>query len=539
MNFLSSFLIPFPAGLVGGWIVGLIFHEGGHWLAAALVSFQAREVIIGTGPTLVSQRIGETHLQWRRWPVSGLVLTYPIPDFHRGRYGLYLMGGLLGNIVFITLLIWTAMAAPDRSALEAAAVGAITSQIAFVLGQLIPKQATIAGVKVENDGLQLWRLARGRISWPQANQKAFDAMRRRYRAPQAPEQPLTRASMRILFHLSRVDRWADERVRRETHAAFLRELDRGDLQQDEELLVLDVLITDGLLFADPELRPRLDEWSQQACARAPDSKNLRWTRGGVLVELGRFSEARILLDDILIGDADEMNARFGSLFLARAEAAGGNVEKARRIANQLYVWARFNPCDPAIKALIERTRAEISRGRDVTGKNGEIMSGRNPVAPIADPAARAASHSTGAAPKGGFAALTPELDVSSLDESLWFWRDLLGFEIAYDRPAARFAYLQRGPLQVMLCERNGRWETGGMERPFGRGVNFQMTVESLAPILAALEKAGWPLFEKPSEAWYRVGDREEGQREFLVQDPDGYLLRFAENLGERAPTQTP
>lgn len=131
--------------------------------------------------------------------------------------------------------------------------------------------------------------------------------------------------------------------------------------------------------------------------------------------------------------------------------------------------------------------------------------------------------------------MVPELLVSDLSASLRFWIDLLGFEIAYDRPAARFAYLQRGPLQIMLCQRNGAWETGDMQPPLGQGVNFQMTVPGLAPILDALISAGWPLYESPSEGWYRVGDIEDGQREFLVQDPDGYLLRFAESLGARTP----
>jgi hypothetical protein len=88
----------------------------------------------------------------------------------------------------------------------------------------------------------------------------------------------------------------------------------------------------------------------------------------------------------------------------------------------------------------------------------------------------------------------------------------------------------------MLGERNGRWEPAEMRRPFGLGVNFQMKVERVVPILAGLESAGWPLYEQPRDAWYRVGDQERGQREFLVQDPDGYLLRFAEDLGARPPT---
>lgn len=77
-----------------------------------------------------------------------------------------------------------------------------------------------------------------------------------------------------------------------------------------------------------------------------------------------------------------------------------------------------------------------------------------------------------------------------------------------------------------------------MQRPFGQGINFQMMVDWLEPILAALTEAKWPVYEEPNEAWYRVGAREHGQREFLVQDPDGYLLRFAEGLGSRTPASS-
>jgi len=154
---------------------------------------------------------------------------------------------------------------------------------------------------------------------------------------------------------------------------------------------------------------------------------------------------------------------------------------------------------------------------------------------LADPAARARSPGSGQPPEGGFSALTPELGVQSLDASLRFWCDLLGFTVAYDRPAARFAYLVRGRAQIMLCQRNGRWDTGVLEHPYGRGVNFQIMVDRLAPILTALDAARWPLFEEPSETWYRTGPVEGGQRECLVQDPDGYLVRLAENLGQREP----
>lgn len=151
--------------------------------------------------------------------------------------------------------------------------------------------------------------------------------------------------------------------------------------------------------------------------------------------------------------------------------------------------------------------------------------------PLADPAARAGSPGRGGPPASGFAALVPELGVDDIAASLAFWCGPLGFAVAYDRPAARFAYLERDGAQVMLCEQNGRWKTGEATRPYGRGLNLQITVPALQPIVDALAAIGWPLFEAPAEAWYRAGPVERGQREMLVQDPDGYLLRFAEILG--------
>ncbi|PWC30711.1 bleomycin resistance protein [Teichococcus aestuarii] len=133
------------------------------------------------------------------------------------------------------------------------------------------------------------------------------------------------------------------------------------------------------------------------------------------------------------------------------------------------------------------------------------------------------------------AVLVPELLVASLGASLRFWRDLCGFRVAYARPDEGFAYLDRGGAQVMLEERGrGRnWITGPLEAPLGRGLNLEIMVPTLAPVLEALEHEGWPLFVPPEEKWYRAGEAELGVRQFLVQDPDGYLLRFSAPLGRR------
>ena len=139
-------------------------------------------------------------------------------------------------------------------------------------------------------------------------------------------------------------------------------------------------------------------------------------------------------------------------------------------------------------------------------------------------------------PSGGFAALVPELTVHDLAASLRFWCGALGFSVAYDRPEEGFAYLEREGAQVMLCRTNGNWDVGREEYPLGRGINLQIRVASVATLLGRLASLGWPLFRDPHDAWYRVGALETGNRQFLVQDPDGYLLRFFEHLGTRPVT---
>ncbi len=48
-----------------------------------------------------------------------------------------------------------------------------------------------------------------------------------------------------------------------------------------------------------------------------------------------------------------------------------------------------------------------------------------------------------------------------------------------------------------------------------------------------LTSADYPVFVAPEDKWYRTGGQELGFRQFLIQDPDGYLPRFAQSLGTR------
>ena len=125
--------------------------------------------------------------------------------------------------------------------------------------------------------------------------------------------------------------------------------------------------------------------------------------------------------------------------------------------------------------------------------------------------------------------LIPELSVSDFKKSLEFYTNI-GFKIKYQRENFAMLYFQGS--QIMI-EKTNNWSTGKLEYPFGRGINFQIEVDNIQPILNILNKNNYLIFVEPKENWYRKDNELVGNKEFLVKDPDGYLLRFAEDLGSK------
>ena len=131
--------------------------------------------------------------------------------------------------------------------------------------------------------------------------------------------------------------------------------------------------------------------------------------------------------------------------------------------------------------------------------------------------------------------LVPELVVSDFAASMNFYVATLGFEINYSRENPSFAYLEREGSQIMLEERQSdSWVLGELARPFGRGLNLQIKCADVAALRARIAAAGINIYRELEDAWYEAGHLLVGQRQFVVSDPDGYLLRFCQVLGERA-----
>ena len=124
-----------------------------------------------------------------------------------------------------------------------------------------------------------------------------------------------------------------------------------------------------------------------------------------------------------------------------------------------------------------------------------------------------------------FNSLIPELRVSNIEKSKEFYLKL-GFKVMYERKEDKFYFLQLENNQIMIEEDLKEWKTGELEYPFGRGINLSMEVSTVDELYRKIKEEKLTIFEELKSKEYKVGNEISYDKEFLIQDPDGYLLRF-------------
>ena len=126
--------------------------------------------------------------------------------------------------------------------------------------------------------------------------------------------------------------------------------------------------------------------------------------------------------------------------------------------------------------------------------------------------------------------LVPELYCEDIQVTKKFYIEVFGFEVKYERVEEEFVYFTLNGIDIMVEGINGvgrRWLTDKMEKPFGRGINFQWDVSEIDELYSRV-KALVPdsIYLEMESKEYQCGDRIAVQRQFIVQDPNGYLFRF-------------
>lgn len=127
-----------------------------------------------------------------------------------------------------------------------------------------------------------------------------------------------------------------------------------------------------------------------------------------------------------------------------------------------------------------------------------------------------------------FNKLVPELSVVDIEKSKLFYINVLGFVLEYERHQDKFVYLSYFGSQIMLEQINKNWNTGALEYPFGRGINFQIETTEIYELEKRLKNNGVKIYKPIFESDYKVNNITYTEIQLLVQDPDGYLLRFSQ-----------
>ena len=121
--------------------------------------------------------------------------------------------------------------------------------------------------------------------------------------------------------------------------------------------------------------------------------------------------------------------------------------------------------------------------------------------------------------------LTPNLIVSNVEQSLAFYCDVLGFTRTHavpDESPFVFAGVQSGPVEIFLNASGPMIEEypALAGKPLGGTLTLFIEVVGIEKVYDELKsrvKISMPLEKK----WY-------GVTEFAFEDPDGYVMTFAE-----------
>ena len=121
--------------------------------------------------------------------------------------------------------------------------------------------------------------------------------------------------------------------------------------------------------------------------------------------------------------------------------------------------------------------------------------------------------------------LIPELSVFDILQTKNFYEEL-GFKIEYERREEKFVFMSFQDSQFMFEQIHDEgWNTGELIYPLGRGINFSIAVDDIENLYTLVKSKKLEIYKKLTKSVYLVNGIEEIQMEFLIQEPNGYLLR--------------
>jgi uncharacterized glyoxalase superfamily protein PhnB len=126
--------------------------------------------------------------------------------------------------------------------------------------------------------------------------------------------------------------------------------------------------------------------------------------------------------------------------------------------------------------------------------------------------------------------VTPNLIVADIDLSTAFYRDVLQFSVVTTVPDTApfvFVWLQRGGVNVFLNTAEGT-HLPELTRPIGGTATMFMTVEAESAAVGV--DALFEQIKSQARVVMPLVTQFYGMREFGIEDPDGYIIFFAQRI---------
>ena len=322
-----------------GFAIGTACHELGHLLCAAAGSIPIRLIAVGVGPLLWHRRFGETWFELRLLPFTGFVAPYPLVNSRWYFWVLFLLGGVLGNAAIVCIVAGLDAIGVAPEPADETLGPVVLIQLYLIVVNVVPFRAKVGATRMPTDGLLLLQLLWRPQDEVAQLHAAYATMLSKYSNGNL-QLTMSSASSRILYHMTSSQMATDEDSRRDFRESLLRELTRGDLVREEKMLVLDALVTDGLVSGNPAVRERLDEWSLQA------------------LELGPAGKA-LLAPIVAANLAAPFDSLMSQAFLARAERALGDEAAAQHFTNAARAIAEAIEVTRRVRAMLARHEAEM------------------------------------------------------------------------------------------------------------------------------------------------------------------------------------
>ena len=113
------------------------------------------------------------------------------------------------------------------------------------------------------------------------------------------------------------------------------------------------------------------------------------------------------------------------------------------------------------------------------------------------------------------------LNVKSLEESISFYRDIIGLDVVNEfsaGPQKKIVFLGKGETKIeLICDEQNQ------DIQIGKDISWGFEVDSLDKTLALVKENGIQIKEEPYQPSKHT-------RFFFIQDPDGMTIQIVENI---------